>query len=91
MDSVALSLINGHEISLEEFYKLEDKPGIFLNDEGMRIILKKLDIKMRTETKYLESVAYRTSFRQAMELQVDALVHAIEERDPEKYQPVWIR
>lgn len=53
--------------------------------------MKKLDIKMRTETKYLESVAYRTSFRQAMELQVDALVHAIEERDPEKYQPVWIR
>lgn len=91
VDSVALSLINGHEISLEEFYKLEDKPGIFLNDEGMRIILKKLDIKMRTETKYLESVVYRTSFRQAMELQVDALVHAIEERDPEKYQPVWIR
>ena len=41
VDSVVMSLINGHEISIDRFSKREDKPGIFIDKEGMRIFINK--------------------------------------------------
>ena len=70
VDSLVLSLVNGHEILEEHFCSDADQPGIFLTKEGMKIFIRKMEDKMRQEQHYLTYVDYRVSFRRAMELQV---------------------
>lgn len=91
VDSVVMSLINGHEIFLEHFEKDFDMPGCYLTKDGMKIFLNKLEKKLRTKIKYLSYVDYAVSFRGAIDLQVKQLVKAIEENDCELYKPVIIR
>ncbi len=91
IDSAALSMINGHEIAVDNFYKNEDVEGVFLDKEGMKKYLMKLENKFRTQTKYLTYVDYRVSFREALELQINQLVKAITAEDVDEYHPIIIR
>ncbi len=85
VDSTAMSLINGHEIRTDNFEMGMDEPGCFLNKEGLKIFLNKLENKLQTEVKY------RVSFRRAMTLQMEQLVKAIETEDASIYKPIEIR
>lgn len=89
VDSAVMSLIQGNEISIDEFDITEQ--GVFLKDNAMKVFIKKLEQKMRTDTKYLLYVESRCSFRKALWLQVGQLVKSIEESDINLYEPVWIR
>ena len=91
IDSVVMSLVNGHEIHLEDFQHDLDSPGYYLTKPGLNIFLKKYDQKMRTSAKYLPYVEYAVSFRKALDLQINELTKAIEAEDASLYQPVWIR
>lgn len=91
VDSVVMSLVNGHEILLEHFTHDEDGPGFFLTKEGKKIFIDKLEKKERTEITYLSYITYPVTFKKSMELQVNSLVHAIEEENIDIYQPVRIR
>ena len=91
VDAVVMSLTNGHEIFPEHFQHDLEEEGYFLTREGKKIFIDKLEKKERTETKYLSYVNYPVSFRRSMELQVSGLVHAIEEKNVDLYQPVRIR
>lgn len=91
VDSVVLSLIQGNEISINEFWKEEDQEGIFLTNTALKILITKLEKKMRTETSYLKDVVERTSFRKAIWMQSGKLVQAIEKEDPQIYEPIRIR
>lgn len=91
VDSMVMSLVNGHEIYKEHFYTSEEQPGYFLTKEGMKIFLSKMEKKLRTENSYLDYVNYSVSFRQGMELQVRQFLKALEEQDVSLYHPVMIR
>lgn len=91
IDSTALSMINGHEISKEDFYTNIEQPGVFLARDGFKAYIRKLESKFRTENKYLPYVEYSVSFRRALDLQVNQFVKAIENKDPELYTPIRIR
>lgn len=91
IDSAALSMINGHEILKSNFYEEEGISGVFLDKEGMKKYLLKLENKFRTQMKYLSYVDYRVSFRQALELQINQLVKAISTENIEEYYPIIIR
>lgn len=91
VDSVVMSLVNGHEIRKDHFRTDNEMPGIFLTNEGMKIFINKLRRKMQTSCKYLIYIDYAVSFRRAMDLQVLQLVKAIEENNYELYYPMIIR
>ncbi len=91
VDSLVMSLINGHEILESHFYSDSEQGGIFLKKEGMNIFIKKIEGKMRNTQHYLTDIEYKVSFRRAIELQVNALAKAIEKNNPDVYQPLWIR
>lgn len=91
VDSVVMSLVNGHEIFVEHFYHDIDEPGYFLSKEGMKIFINKLESKERTDTRYLTYIDYSVNFRRAIDLQVGQLVKAIEAEDFTIYEPVRIR
>ena len=91
VDSIAMSLINGHELKTEHFYSLEGKEGCFLTKDGMKIFLRKFEKKLQTKVKYLSYVSYPVSFRRAIALQIGKLSEAIMEEDANRYEPLIIR
>lgn len=91
VDSMVMSLVNGHEIRKEHFELELEGPGIYLTKEGMKIFLKKYNLKVCTKARYLSYADYPVSFRRGMDLQVNGLVQAIENEDAAYYQPIRIR
>ena len=91
IDSMVMSLVNGHEIITDDFEMDLDEPGCFLSKKGLKIFLSKLENKVQTQVKYLEYVDYRVSFRQAMDLQINLLVKAIDGENVDIYKPLEIR
>ncbi len=90
VDSLAMSLLNGHELRPEHFNR-GDNGGVLLTKEGFKIFIAKLEHKFHVDSKYLTYVDYTVSFRRAMDLQVNQFCNALEANDPELYKPVWIR
>ena len=90
VDSLVMSLINGHEI-LKEHFDITENGGIYLKQEAHKIFIKKINDKMLSQQKYIESVDYEVTFRRGIDLQVINLVHAIEEGDLSLYSPIRIR
>lgn len=91
VDSAALGMINGSELVKENFYRREGQPGIFLTDEGLRICLQKYEKRMETVNSYLPELVQPITFRQAIGIQVERLIKAIETGDTAEYEPLTIR
>jgi len=91
VDSVAMSLINGHEIHKEDFYFDLESPGCFLTRKGLKIFLEKLENKLMTKVRYFASVPNSVSFRYGISLQIDSLLNAMEAKDASLYRAIEIR
>lgn len=91
VDSMVMSLINGHEIQKEDFVMNMDEPGCYLTRNGLKIFLNKLNNKLQTKMRYLNYVDYPVSFRQGIGLQIDTLVKAVYAKDDSVYRPIEIR
>lgn len=91
IDATVMSIINGNEITKEEFIHNIDEPGCYLNRKGVGILIKKLEKKFQTDVNYLSYIDYSVDFRHAMLLQVNQLVKAMESEDASLYYPIQIR
>ena len=91
VDATVMSIINGNEITKEEFTHNVDEPGCYFNRKGVGILIKKLEKKFQTDVKYLSYIDYTVDFRHAMLLQVNQLVKAMESEDASLYYPIQIR
>ena len=47
VDSTVMSMINGHEISLDDFTTRLDQPGIYIQKNGLKKYLNKLEKKLQ--------------------------------------------
>lgn len=91
VDATVMSMINGHEIEKGDFTFHLEQPGCYLSKNGMKKYLNKLEKKLQTEVRYLTYIDYSVSFRQAIALQINQLVKAIETEDVSCYEPIQIR
>lgn len=91
VDSTAMSILNGHELHREDFFRDEETGAVLLVKDAFKEYLRKLEAKLHTDMKYLSYVDYRVNFRSALDLQVDRLAKAIESENPDLYQPICIR
>ncbi len=91
VDSVVMSMVNGHEIFTSNFHSRKDRPGFFLDKEGMKKFISKLEKKFSASTKYLSYADYPVSFRRAIGMQAGSLAKALETADASHYIPVRIR
>lgn len=89
VDSVVLSMVQGHEIYPEDFEMNND--GCYLSYSAKKKFLSKLERKLYTETKYLSYVDRPVSFRQGIWHQVNRLAHVIDTGLVEEYSPIKIR
>lgn len=91
VDSTVMSLVNGFEISEENFFRYENFPGVFIDKDGCNIFINKLEKRLQTTMKYIDYIDYSVSFRRAFDMQALQLCKAIEEKEPTIYQPALIR
>ena len=91
VDATVMSMINGHEISKEDFVFNLEQPGCYLTKTGLKLYLNKLERKFQTEIRYLKYVDYPVSFRRGILLQMEQLTKAIEKGDASLYEPIVIR
>ncbi len=91
VDSLSMSILNGHEVGIEEFYREDGMEGIYLSSKGFKTYVNKLESKFNASNRYLSYVDYSVSFRRALDLQVNQFCCAIENNDPTLYKPVQIR
>lgn len=90
VDSLVMSLVNGHEIHVDHFWHDREKPGYYLTKDGLNIFLKKYDKKMQAAVQYLDYIDYAATFRQSIDLQINQLAKAIEEEDASIYHPICL-
>lgn len=90
VDSVVMSMVNGHEISVDQFH-IEKDDGIYMSHEGMKNFVRKMEIKFNQVVKYLKYIDYPVSFRRAIELQINSFAHVLDNENIEFYEPVLIR
>lgn len=91
VDATVMSIINGNEVSKDEFNNNLEEPGCYLNKKGVGILIKKLERKLQTDVRYLDYIDYPVDFRHAMLLQVNQLIKAMESEDASLYHPILIR
>lgn len=91
VDSVVLSLVQGNEVSVSQFVKDEETGGIFLTKEAMRIFVRKMEIKMRSENRYLLLHNEKNSVRRCLYLQSVCFLRMLQTNDLSQYEPIWIR
>ncbi len=89
VDSVVLSLIQGHEVGIDEFDVVEGK--CVMSDTSRKKLLIKLEKRMHTPMQYLKYIDKPVTFRQAIWHQAERMAVAIEKHMPEYYEPVCIR
>lgn len=91
VDSLVLSMINGHEIFIENFDVDEETGGWYFNADGMKKFISKFEHRLNTYAHYLDYEEYSVSFRRALDLQVAHLINAIDSEDASLYHPIIIR
>lgn len=91
VDSLVMSLVNGSEIKISNFFTNNEEKGVFVDKEGLKIFISKMEKRLDMSIKYLNHIDYPMSFRKAVDSQVMQLCRAIEEKEPTLYEPVRIR
>lgn len=91
IDSTIMSLIQGNEITIEEFTKDEYSEAVFISDSAVKQIVRKIENKLRSQNDYLEYLNEPVSFRKAIWWQIKTLASCIENMDLSEYRPIRIR
>lgn len=91
VDATVMSLVQGHEIKIDMFTTDEETGGVIISNQGVRILVRKLEQKMASRMNYLDYLDNPTSFRRGIWWQVKMLAHGIDEGDLSVYKPIRIR
>jgi CRISPR-associated protein Cas1 len=91
VDSTVMSLIQGHEIDINEFVRDEDSGGVVISSKGVRKLVEKLEKKMATRMNYISYLDSPVSFRRGIWWQAKTLAHCIDYGQLKDYSPLHIR
>ncbi|HZK43630.1 MAG TPA: CRISPR-associated endonuclease Cas1 [Syntrophomonadaceae bacterium] len=90
-DSLALYVTSKSIINESDFQKPNHEGGVYLDSKASKLYIAEYEKKIRSRANYLSYADYSVSFRRAVEMQCHRLGRAIEEKDPDIYEPVVIR
>lgn len=90
-DSLAFYVTSKGIIKPDHFDKPNHEGGVYLNTNASKAYIAEYEKKVRSRSHYLTYVDYSVSFRRAIEMQCQRLAKAVEEGEPDIYQPVVIR
>ena len=73
------------------FSRDDDTGAVIISNQGVRILVRKLEQKMGSRMNYLEYLDHPTSFRKGIWWQVRMLANGIDKEDLSAYRPLRIR
>ena len=91
VDATVMSMIQGNEISINEFSKDEETGAVIISKNGVNLFIKKLEKKLQSNMNYLEYLEHPVSFRRAIWWQVSKIVKCIDNGNFDDYMPIRIR
>lgn len=91
VDATVMSQVQGNEISIDEFENDSDTGAVIISKKGVRILVNKLENKMRSTMNYLHYLEHPVGFRRAIWWQAKTLAGCVDEMDLELYEPLRIR
>lgn len=91
VDAVVMSLVQGREISTDMFSQDLESGAVLLSNAGVKILVEKLEKKMRSDMHYLSYLDRPVSFRRAIWHQVKRLAACIDAKSFADYIPLKIR
>ena len=91
VDATVMSMIQGHEISIDEFTRDEETGGVIMSSSGVRKFISKLEKKMASDMNYLSYLDQSVSFRRGIWWQVKTLANCIDYEKLGDYMPLRIR
>ena len=91
VDATVMSMIQGNEISINEFSKDEETGAVIISKKGVNLFIKKLEKKLQSNMNYLEYLEHPVSFRRAIWWQVSKIVKCIDNGNFDDYMPIRIR
>lgn len=91
VDSTVLSMIQGHEVSVDDFYREEGEEGVFIQNEALNKFINKFEKKLNSSCSYLVYDDRNRTMREALQEQCRKLRESIISNKQEVYVPVIIR
>ena len=91
VDSTVMSMVQGHEIGIDEFTRDEETGGVIISSSGVRKFIGKLEKKMAADMNYLSYLDRSVSFRRGIWWQTKTLAHCIDYEQLKDYLPLRIR
>ncbi len=91
VDSLVMSMINGHEVSLQDFERGNTDSGVYFRKDGLKKFIMKLERRMETEVKYFRGADVPVSFRKGIDIQINMLTKAIQHENVDLYNPIVVR
>ncbi|MCI5595016.1 MAG: CRISPR-associated endonuclease Cas1 [Clostridiales bacterium] len=91
VDSVVMSMIQGNEISFDDFDCDDDNVGVYIHNDAMKKFIDKFEKKLTGKMKYLTYDNNEYTFREAMSIQCHKLAESINANDAGVYMSVMIR
>jgi len=91
VDSTVMNLVQRREIKIDMFSTDEETGAVIISNQGVRILVRKLEQKMGTKMNYLEYLDHPTSFRRGIWWQTRMLAHGIDSGNLNLYTPLKIR
>ena len=89
VDSLVTSLLHTKKLTMDHFYAVADKDGVYITDEGIKTFVQGFENKMTTTTVYQEKIGI--TYREALEKQAGNLWQAMRESLPDTYMPFLLR
>ena len=91
VDSIVMSMIQGNEISFDDFDCDDDNVGVYIHNDAMKKFIDKFEKKLTGKMKYLTYDNNEYTFREAMSIQCHKLAESINANDAGVYMSVMIR
>lgn len=87
VDDTAMKLVQSEDFSIT-MVKKSKKGAFYLTNEGKKLFIRLLQQRMGEKHHYFSDIKRAYNFYYAVNLQIESLVTAIEEEDPDKYRQI---
>ena len=89
IDAPVLSLIQGNEISIDDFEVEIETGGVIISKDGIKKLVEKINKKLESKTIYFDN--QNNSYRRGIWIQVGKLMNSLIENDVDLYEALKVR
>jgi CRISPR-associated protein Cas1 len=91
VDSMVMKLVNGGTFKTADFNTAAATGGVYLNREDSKTFIRHFETRLLQTNQYIGGTAAPMTFRDTLRHQIDLLVRALNDKNPDLYSAIMIR